>query len=188
MKKFAAVLLGSTVLASIASTTLAPPTIGVSWNNFQEGAGAVDERRSAVVEANGILYFGGRAVVGQQLTDVNLISQGADAPIILAQDQEAIPPAVGRPAEGIAVVAMDNCSSRRTAFYLRQRKSAVCRPRICRQPAPRLHQKQQCRPERRLLLGLMEVLKDAIDKGDIKNVGEAYTDNWDRRWRRRRQP
>jgi D-xylose transport system substrate-binding protein len=29
-----------------------------------------------------------------------------------------------------------------------------------------------------LFAGQMEVLKAAIDKGDIKNVGEAYTDGW----------
>jgi D-xylose transport system substrate-binding protein len=29
-----------------------------------------------------------------------------------------------------------------------------------------------------LFAGQMEVLKAAIDSGDIKNVGEAYTDNW----------
>ena len=33
--------------------------------------------------------------------------------------------------------------------------------------------------------GQLEVLQEAIDAGDIKNVGESYTDNWSRRSRRR---
>lgn len=193
MKKFAAVLLGSTVLASIASTTLAAGlTIGVSWNNFQEERwGKWDEPAiRAVVEANGDTYISADAQssASKQLTDVeSLISQGADALIILAQDQEAILPAVeAATAEGIAVVAYDRLFESPDAFYLTFDNKEVGRMQargvFAVQPTGNyvFIKGNSADPNADFLFeGQMEVLKDAIDKGDIKNVGEAYTDNWD---------
>jgi len=193
MKKFAAVLLGSTILASIASTTLAAGlTIGVSWNNFQEERwGKWDEPAiRAVVEANGDTYISADAQssASKQLTDVeSLISQGANALIILAQDQEAILPAVqAAAAEGIPVVAYDRLFESPDAFYLTFDNKEVGRMQargvFAAQPTGNyvFIKGNSADPNADFLFeGQMEVLKDAIDKGDIKNVGEAYTDNWD---------
>ena len=125
MKKFAAALLGATILVSVTGTAMAAGlTIGVSWNNFQEERwGKWDEpAMKAVIEANGDTYISADAQssASKQLTDIeSLISQGADALIILAQDQEAILPAVeAATSEGIPVIAYDRLFEAQGAFYL----------------------------------------------------------------------
>ncbi|MEP5151503.1 substrate-binding domain-containing protein, partial [Planktotalea sp.] len=86
----AAVLLGSTAFADV--------TVGVSWSNFQEERWKTDE--AAIVgalEAAGAKYVSADAQSSssKQLSDVeSLIAQGVDALIILAQDAQAIGPAV----------------------------------------------------------------------------------------------
>ncbi|TIQ61439.1 MAG: D-xylose ABC transporter substrate-binding protein, partial [Mesorhizobium sp.] len=57
---------------------------------------------------------------GKQLTDVeSLISQGANALIILAQDASAIGPAVQKALdEGIPVVGYDRLIENKDVFYL----------------------------------------------------------------------
>jgi D-xylose transport system substrate-binding protein len=84
-------------------------TVGVSWNNFNEPRWAAFDK-PAIQEA--VAAVGGSYIetdaassAEQQLTDVeNLIAQGADALIILAQDGTAILPAVqGAIDQGIPV-------------------------------------------------------------------------------------
>ena len=74
------------------------PTVGVSWSNFQEERWKTDEAAiKAALEAAGASYISADAQssAAKQLTDVeSLITQGADALIILAQDSAAIGPAV----------------------------------------------------------------------------------------------
>ena len=193
MKKLAAVLLCSTVFAGAASAVLAEGlTIGVSWNNFQEERwGKWDEpAMKAVIEANGDTYISADAQssASKQLTDIeSLISQGADALIILAQDQEAILPAVeAATAEGIPVVAYDRLFESPDAFYLTFDNKEVGRMQargvFAVQPTGNyvFIKGNSADPNADFLFeGQMEVLQEAIDKGDIVNVGEAYTDNWD---------
>ncbi len=193
MKKLAAVLLCSTVFAGAASAAMAAGlTIGVSWNNFQEERwGKWDEpAMKAVIEANGDTYISADAQssASKQLTDVeSLISQGADALIILAQDQEAILPAVeAATAEGIPVVAYDRLFESPDAFYLTFDNKEVGRMQargvFAVQPTGNyvFIKGNSADPNADFLFeGQMEVLQEAIDNGDIVNVGEAYTDNWD---------
>ncbi len=94
MKKLAAVLLCTTVIISAASAAQAAGlAIGVSWNNFQEERWKTDEAAiKAVIEANGDTYISADAQssASKQLTDIeSLISQGANALIVLAQDSES---------------------------------------------------------------------------------------------------
>jgi D-xylose transport system substrate-binding protein len=74
-------------------------TVGVSWNNFQQPRWAAADQPNIkkVVEDAGGTYIDADANLSneQQLTDVdNLIGQGANVLILLAQDQNAILPAV----------------------------------------------------------------------------------------------
>lgn len=193
MKKFAAALLGATVLMSASGAAMAAGlTIGVSWNNFQEERwGKWDEPAiKAVVEANGDTYISADAQssASKQLTDVeSLISQGANAIIILAQDQEAILPAVeAATSEGIPVIAYDRLFESPDAFYITFDNKEVGRMQaraiLAAQPTGNyvFIKGSASDPNADFLFsGQIEVLQSALDSGAIKNVGEAYTDNWD---------
>ena len=106
MKKIATAMLAGVAASVVMSLALPAPafaegkTIGVSWSNFQEERWKTDEAAiKAAVEAAGNTYISADAQssAAKQLTDVEaLISQGADALIILAQDASAIGPAVER--------------------------------------------------------------------------------------------
>ena len=116
MNKFAAILLASTALfgTAIAQDQV---VVGVSWNNFQEERWKTDEAAiKAVLEAAGAQYISADAQssASKQLTDIeSLISQGADAIIVLAQDSEAVGPAVAA-AVGRGQAARRSCGRRRT--------------------------------------------------------------------------
>ena len=124
----------------------------------------------------------------QQLTDVeNLISQGADALIILAQDGEAILPAVQSALDqGIPVIAYDRLIENPGALYVtfdnvevgRMQAEAVL-AQVPKGNYVYIKGNSADANADFLRSGQQEVLQDAEDAGDIKNVGETYTDNWD---------
>ena len=98
-------------------------TVGVSWSNFQEERWKTDEAAIvAALEAAGVGYVSADAQSSsaKQLSDIeSLIAQGVDALIVLAQDSQAIGPAVQAAAdEGIPVVAYDRLIEDARAFYL----------------------------------------------------------------------
>jgi D-xylose transport system substrate-binding protein len=178
-------------------------TVGVSWNNFNEErwAKADEKAMREVLDAEGIEYISADAgsSAEQQITDVeNLISQGADALIILAQDGTAIKPAVAEAVnQGIPVIAYDRLIEDPGAFYL-----TFDNVEVGRMQARAIY---ELVPEGNYVFikgnsadanadflrgGQEEVLTelagcDAIDPENsdancpIKNVGESYTDNWD---------
>ncbi|HEY9058430.1 MAG TPA: D-xylose ABC transporter substrate-binding protein [Aurantimonas sp.] len=165
-------------------------TVGVSWSNFQEERWKTDEAAiKEALEAAGASYISADAQssASKQLTDVeSLISQGADALIILAQDSDAIAPAVESAVNnGIPVVGYDRLIENQDAFYITFDNKEVGRIQA--------REVQKVQPEGNyafikgssadpnadfLFSGQMEVLQEAIDSGKIKNVGEAYTDAW----------
>jgi len=176
-------------------------TVGVSWNNFNEErwAKADEKAMKEVFEAEGIEYI--KADAGssaeKQLTDVeNLISQGADAIIILAQDGTAIKPAVAKATEaGIPVIGYDRLIEDENAFYLSFDNKEVGRmqARAIFDAVPAgnyvfIKGNQADANADFLREGQEEVLTKAagcpaIDTANngtcpIKNVGESYTDNW----------
>jgi D-xylose transport system substrate-binding protein len=179
-------VLGVFVFGAVA----AAQTVGVSWSNFQEERWRTDEAAiRETLEALGAQYVSADAQSSpeKQLADVeSLITRGVDALIILAQDNEAILPAVSRAAqEGIPVVAYDRLIEDPGVFYLTFDNVEVGRLQAQAvydvQPtgnyvfikgsptdpnADFLHQ------------GQLEVLQSAIDSGDITVVGEQYTDGW----------
>ncbi|MFD9900082.1 D-xylose ABC transporter substrate-binding protein [Mesorhizobium sp. UC22_110] len=192
MRKFtAAILAGAAMTLALSAVAEAKDkVIGVSWSNFQEERWKTDEAAmKKAIEAAGDKYISADAQSnpGKQLTDVeSLISQGANALVILAQDTSAIGPAVQKAVdEGIPVIAYDRLIENKDVFYLTFDNKEV----------GRLQAKGvfDVKPEGNyvfikgsstdpnadfLFSGSMEVLKAAIDAGKIKNVGEAYTDGW----------
>jgi D-xylose transport system substrate-binding protein len=192
MKKFAtAMLAGVAMSVSLAAAAhAADKVIGVSWSNFQEERWKTDEAAmKAAIEAAGDRYISADAQssAAKQLTDVeSLIAQGANALIILAQDASAVGPAVEKAVEeGIPVVGYDRLIENPDAFYL-----TFDNKEVGRMQAREVYKVQpegnyafikgsSADPNADFLFeGQMEVLKEAIDSGKVKNVGEAYTDGW----------
>ena len=178
-------------LTLAATTALAAgTTVGVSWSNFQEERWKTDEAAiKAVIEKAGGKYLSADAQSSpaKQLSDIeSLISRGAQALIILAQDGDAIRPAVEKAAaEGIPVVGYDRLIEIPSAFYITFDNKEV--GRLQARSVFALKPKgnyafikgSSTDPNADFLFaGQMEVLKAAIDRGDVKNVGEAYTDKW----------
>ena len=193
MRNLAAALLGTTVLFGLAGGALAQDdgvVVGVSWSNFQEERWRTDEAAiQAKLEELGANYISADAQssASKQLTDIeSLIAQGADALIVLAQDSDAIQPAISAAvAEGIPVVGYDRLIENPDAFYLTFDNTEVGRiqAREVQAVAPTGNyvfiKGSSTDPNADFLFaGAMEVLQPAIDAGDIVNVGEAYTDGW----------
>ncbi len=166
--------------------------VGVSWNNFQEERwGVWDEPAiKAALDAAGAQYVSTDAAssIEKQLTDVEaLINQGVDALIILAQDNDAILPAVTAALdEGIPVVAYDRLIEDPGVFYVTFNNVEIGRMqgRAVLEIVPEGNyafiKGNAADPNSDFLFeGTMEVLQEAIDSGAIVNVGEQYTDNWD---------
>ncbi|MCB1517480.1 MAG: substrate-binding domain-containing protein [Hyphomicrobiaceae bacterium] len=166
--------------------------VGVSWNNFQEERwGKWDEpAMKEVLAANGATYIStdAQSSATKQLSDIeNLISQGADAIIILAQDTEAIQPAVQKALdEGIPVIGYDRLIENPGAFYVTfdNKGVGVLMAQTIYSLVPKGNyvfiKGNAADPNADFLFsGMMEVIGGALDSGDIKNVGETYTDNWD---------
>src|SRR4029453_8379859 len=96
-----AALIGAVVLGGIAANAPTPvqaQVIGVSWSNFQEERWKTDEAAiKAAVAAGGGPYVSADAQssAAKQITDIEaLIARGAKALIVLAQDANAIRPAI----------------------------------------------------------------------------------------------
>ncbi|WP_407048518.1 D-xylose ABC transporter substrate-binding protein [Methyloraptor flagellatus] len=191
--KLATTLLAATAMTVIsagAALAAGKPVIGVSWSNFQEERWKTDEAAiKAAVEKAGGTYISADAQSSpsKQLTDIeSLITKGATALIVLAQDADAIRPAVEKAAnEGIPVVGYDRLIEIPSAFYITFDNKEVGRmqARAVYAVKPKGNyafiKGSSTDPNADFLFaGQMEVLKAAIDKGDIKNVGEAYTDQW----------
>lgn len=165
-------------------------TVGVSWSNFQEERWKTDE--AAIVgalEEAGAEYISADAQSSsaKQLSDIeSLIAQGVDVLIILAQDAQAIGPAVQAAAdEGIPVVAYDRLIEDSRAFYLTFDNVEVGRmqARAVFEAMPKgnyvMIKGSPTDPNADFLRGgQQEIIQAAVDSGDIKIVGEAYTDGW----------
>lgn len=187
------VLTAAAAVAVLASAALADGhgiTVGVSWSNFQEERWKTDEAAiRAALDAAGARYVSADAQSSsaKQLSDVeSLIAQGVDALIILAQDSQAIGPAVQAATdEGIPVVGYDRLIEDARAFYLTFDNVEVGRmqARAVFEVAPKgryvMIKGSPTDPNADFLRGgQQEILQAALDAGDITIVGEAYTDGW----------
>ncbi|NDV01290.1 D-xylose ABC transporter substrate-binding protein [Pseudoroseicyclus tamaricis] len=165
-------------------------TVGVSWSNFQEERWKTDEAAiMEALEAAGAEYVStdAQSSSSKQLSDIeSLMAQGVDALIVLAQDTQAVIPAVQAAAdEGIPVIAYDRLIEDDRAFYLTFDNVEVGRMQaravLEAQPTGNyvMIKGSPTDPNADFLRGgQQEVLQEAIDAGDITIVGEAYTDGW----------
>ena len=191
MKRSVISILAAAGFVLSAAAASAQTVVGVSWNNFQEERWKTDEAAiKAALDAAGAKYISADAQSSaeKQLTDIeNLISQGANVLIVLAQDSDAVSPAVQKAIdEGIPVIGYDRLIENPNAFYITFDNVEVGRMQA--------REVQKVKPKGNYIFikgnsadpnadfvhgGQLEVLKAAMDAGDIKNVGESYTDNWD---------
>jgi D-xylose transport system substrate-binding protein len=189
-----AALVGVTILAGMAAVAGSFPAqaqvVGVSWSNFQEERWKTDEAAiKAAIAAGGGTYVSADAQssAAKQLTDIEgLIARGAKALIVLAQDANAIRPAIEKALnEGIPVIGYDRLIEMKDVLYITFDNKEVGRIQA--------REVFKVKPEGNyvfikgssadpnadfLFSGQMEVLGDAIKGGKVKNVGEAYTDGW----------
>jgi D-xylose transport system substrate-binding protein len=190
-KLTAAVLAGAALsLCCLAGAEARGKVIGVSWSNFQEERWKTDEAAmKAAIAAAGDRYIAADAQssMQKQLADIeSLIAQGVNVLIVLAQDSSAIGPGVQKAIdEGIAVIGYDRLIENKNAFYITFDNKEVGRMQARSVFAVKptgnyaFIKGSSADPNADFLFsGQMEVLKDAIAAGKIKNVGEAYTDGW----------
>lgn len=182
-------LLIATLLAGACASGLAQ-VVGVSWSNFQEERWKTDEKAIKDQLAKlGASYVSAdaNASAEKQIADVEgLINKGAKVLIILAYDKDAIAPALAKAkAKGIPVVAYDRLIESPEVFYISFDNKEVGRlqARAVFNARPKgnyaMIKGSSTDPNANLLReGQQEVLADAIRKGDIKIVGEEYTDGW----------
>ena len=166
--------------------------VGVSWNNYQEERWAKFDEPAikAAVEAGGGTYISNdaKSSAETQATNVeNLISQGAKALIILAQDGTAIKPSVESAiSQGIPVIAYDRLIEDKDALYITFDNVEVGRLEaqgvFGAMPKGNYVIIKGNKADANadfLRGGYDDVIGDAVKSGDIKIVGETYTDNWD---------
>lgn len=192
MKKFAGALLASAVFAlSFGGTALAKDkTIAVSWKTFQEERWKTDEAAiKAAVEAAGNTYIStdAQGSAQKQAADIEgLISQKVDVIMVVAFDSDAILPSFKAASDaGVKMLSYDVLVEDPNALYVTFDNVGV--GRIIAQEI------QKVKPEGNyafikgdkgdpnatfLFQGMMEVLKEALDSGKVKNVCETFTDGW----------
>ena len=194
MQILKALTLGATLFASVSLTSIAALakdlTVGVSWSNFQEERWKTDEAAiKAVLDKAGAKYISADAQANptKQLADIeSLIAKGANVLIVLAQDNEAILPAIKKATdEGIPVIAYDRLIESPNVLYITFDNVGVGRMMakeiLKAKPAGNYIFIKGDKGDANadfLFSGIKEVLKPAMDAGKIKSVGETYTDTW----------
>ncbi len=192
MKKLlGALILGSAIATSFGTVAhAAGKTIAVSWKTFQEERWKTDEAAiMKAVEAAGDKYIStdAQGSAQKQAADIEaLISQKVDVILVVAFDSDAILPSIKAINDaGIKAIAYDVQFEDPNALYITFDNVGV--GRIIAQEI------QKVKPEGNyafikgdkgdpnatfLFQGMMEVLKDGLDSGKIKNVCETFTDGW----------
>ena len=174
----------------LASVGAFAQVVGVSWSNFQEERWKTDEKaiKDQLAKLGGN-YISADAASSpeKQLADIDgLIAKGAKALIILAMDKDAIVPALAKAkAKNIPVIAYDRLIEQPGVFYITFDNKEVGRmqAREVLKVKPKgnyvMIKGSPTDPNANFLRGgQQEVLDAAIKKGDIKIVGEEYTDGW----------
>lgn len=191
-RKFLAIAAGALMLgASSVSALAAGKTIAVSWKTFQEERWKTDEAAiKAVVEAAGNKYISADAQgsAAKQAADIEgLVNQKVDVILVVAYDSDAILPSFQLAADnGVKMISYDVLVEHPDALYVTFDNVGVGRLM-----AKTMLEKGKSEgnfafikgdkgdPNATFLFqGIMEVLKDSIDSGKIKNVCETFTDGW----------
>ena len=182
--------------SAAASTAAGNCTVGVSWNNYQEERWAKWDEPAikAALEAGGAKYISNdaKSSAETQASNVeNLISQGANVVIVLAQDGTAIKPSVASAiSNGVPVIAYDRLIEDPGALYItfdnklvgKMQADAVLKVTPTGNFAIIKGNKADANADF-LRAGMVEAGVPAVGAtdpaGKIKIVGETYTDNWD---------
>ncbi len=180
-----------TVLAlSMVATGALAQVVGVSWSNFQEERWKTDEAAiKAQLAKLGATYVSADAGGSpeKQLADIDsLISKGAKALIVLAMDKDAILPAINKAnKQKIPVVAYDRLIEAPGVFYITFDNMEVGRmqARAVLAAKPKgnyvMIKGSPTDPNANFLrAGQQEVIEALVKKGDIKIVGDEYTEGW----------
>ena len=200
LRRLGAVMGTAAVILAACSTPGAAPggstaagdcTVGMSWNNYQEERWAKWDEPAikAAVEAGGGTYIANdaKSSAETQATNVeNLITQGADVVIILAEDDVAIKPSVTSAiAEGTPVIAYDRLIEDPGVLYITFDNIEVGRmqARVIFEQVPEgkyaiIKGNEADANARFLREGYEEIIGEAVKAGDIEIVGETYTDGW----------
>jgi D-xylose transport system substrate-binding protein len=166
--------------------------VGVSWNNFQEERWAKWDEPAIkdALAAGGATYISNdaKSSAETQASNVeNLIAQGANVLIILAQDGTAIRPSVASAlSQGIPVIAYDRLIEDPQVLYITFDNVEVGRMQARavtgQQPQGNYVIIKGNKADANadfLRSGYQDVIGNAVNSGAIKIVGETYTDNWD---------
>jgi D-xylose transport system substrate-binding protein len=172
--------------------TAAGCTVGVSWNNYQEERWAKwdEPALKKAIEDGGGKYISNDAASSEekQASNVeNLISQGAKVVVVLAQNGEAIKPAVASAiGNGVPVIAYDRLIEDPKALYITfdnvlvgQLQAQALFDLVPKGNWAIIKGNSADANADFLRAGGEKVIGDAVKSGDIKIVGETYTDNWD---------
>jgi D-xylose transport system substrate-binding protein len=166
--------------------------VGVSWNNYQEERWAKwdEPALQAAIEAGGGTYISNdaKSSAETQATNLeNLISQGANVLVVLAQDGTAIKPSVASAiSQGVPVIAYDRLIEDENALYITFDNVGV--------GALQAEVIFGLVPEGRYVIvkgnsadanadflraGYEQVIGEAVASGSYAIFSETYTDNWD---------
>jgi D-xylose transport system substrate-binding protein len=177
-------------LALTSFSAAAQMVVGVSWSNFQEERWKTDEAAiKGQLEKLGAKYISADAGGSpeKQLGDIDgLMAKGAKALIVLAMDKDAILPAVNKALrQKVPVVAYDRLIEVPGVFYITFDNVEVGRmqAREVFKLAPKGNyvfiKGSPTDPNANFLrAGAQEIVDAAVKKGDIKIVGDEYTDGW----------
>jgi len=166
--------------------------VGVSWNNYQEERWAKwdEPALKAAIEAGGGTYISNdaKSSAETQASNLeNLVTQGAKVLVVLAQDGTAIKPAVTSAINGgVPVIAYDRLIEEPKALYITfdnklvgHMQAQAVFDKVAKGNYVVIKGNKADANADFLRSGMDEVIKAAVDSGDIKIVGETYTDNWD---------
>jgi D-xylose transport system substrate-binding protein len=165
-------------------------TIAVSWKTFQEERWKTDEAAiKAAVEKAGNKYIStdAQGSAQKQAADIEgLIAQKPDVVMVVAFDSDAILPSIKKLSDaGIKSIAYDVQFEDPNALYITFDNVGV--GRIMAKEVLKVKPEgnyafikgDKGDPNATFLFqGQMEVLKEALDGGKIKNVCETFTDGW----------
>lgn len=184
-------LLGAAAAAvmTVSAPALAQ-TVGISWANFQEerwiGDKAILEETLGAVGIS-VIDADAQSSVEKQNADIeNLITRGIDYLIVVAADTEAVVPAVQAALdEGIPVMGYDRLIEVEEVAYTSFDNVEVGRVQarevFARQPTGNyvFIKGNPADPNAHFVHGgQLEILQAAIDSGDIKVVGDQFTEGW----------
>ena len=190
-RKFLTVAAGALVLGMSSMPALAAgKTIAVSWKTFQEERWKTDEAAiKAVVEAAGNTYVSTDAQLSaaKQAADIEgLISQKVDVIMVVAYDSDAILPSFKAASDaGVKMLSYDVLVEDPNTLYVTFDNVGVGRLIAKEVSAVKpdgnyaFIKGDKGDPNATFLFqGMMEVLKESLDSGKIKNVCETFTDGW----------